>query len=74
MDDILLTEESFKVLQALPTEWWEYGAAVDGLATALHTSPAKVRGSIAHLRRRRLVEQRSRQTISPVVEIRKVGR
>lgn len=74
VDDILLTEETFQVLKRLPAEWWEYGAAVDGISSAMGISEAKVRGSIEHLRRRHLVERRARNTIHPTVEIRKIGR
>jgi predicted transcriptional regulator len=74
VDEPLISEQSFQVLKRLPKEWWEYDAAVDGIANALHTSPAAVRGSIKHLVSRHLVERRIRQTLQPCVEIRKIGR
>lgn len=74
VDDTLLTEETYQVLRRVPATWWPEEAAVDGIANATHRSATSVRGSIAHLIRRRLVERRRRRTIAPYDEIRKVGR
>lgn len=74
VEDAFLTKETFHVLQRVPVTWWDERDVVDGIATALAVSATKVRGSLQHLIQRRLVERRTRHTIAPMTEVRKVGR
>jgi len=74
VEDTLLTEETFQVLKRVTADWRDERTAIDGIASAMHVSPGKVRASLEHLRRRHLVERRIRQTLQPCIEIRKIGR
>lgn len=73
-DDILLTEESFQVLKRLPVAWYDEREAVAAIAESMHVHEQTVSASIEHLRRRHLVERRTRPTGERIVEIRKIGR
>lgn len=72
--DILLSPDTYRVLQRVPGEWWDDDQTIAEIAAALEESRSVVRRRLAHLLALGLVERRRRPTISPRIEIRRVGK
>lgn len=74
VDDVLLTPATYRVLERVPSNWFDEQTARDAIARSLGLTVASVTQSLSHLCRLRLVERRRRNTIAPVTEIRRIGR
>lgn len=69
-----LTKETYQVFQRVPADWWSEREVTALIAEALDERVTKISARINYLRSLGLVERRTRHTISPIVEIRKVGK
>ena len=74
VDDVLLTPQTYRVLERVPATWWDADQVVSEISLTLGLTVTDVRRRLANLTRLRLVESRKRNTIAPSMEIRKVGR
>jgi len=70
--DVTLSPATYKVLQAVPVNWWPIVEVEKGIADATGRCLADVRGRLTQLRRLGLVESRRVQTIKPQIEVRRI--
>jgi RIO-like serine/threonine protein kinase len=73
-EDITLTKDTYEVLKRVPADWWNEDEVKLEIGVALGMPPSRVTKRLAHLLQLRLVEKRRRPTITPTMEIRRVGK
>ena len=72
--ELTLDPRTYAVFIRVPLMWWNEAETITEIAGTLRETRASVRLRLAHLINVRLVERRRRQTISPTVEVRRVGK
>lgn len=72
--DLTMPAETYTVYVRIPTDWWEQQTVIEEVARILHAPRGSVRRRIDWLILAKLVERRTRQTIQPAIEIRRIGK